>query len=124
MVFVITLGRLEVTGVYHEPLFGVVIGMADGFGGEGNFGMMLIMMAIIFAIFYFLVIRPQQKKQSQHQEMIEQLESGDRIVTVGGIHGQITSVSEDTIKLTVAKDIKLTVSRDKVASLQNDQSDG
>jgi preprotein translocase subunit YajC len=96
-----------------------MIGMAEGFGGDGGIGTMILMMAIIFGIFYFLVIRPQQQQQSEHQELIDQLESGDRIVTVGGIHGKITSVSEETIKLNVAKDIKLTVSREKVARHQD-----
>lgn len=98
-------------------------GMADAFGSGGNMGTMILMMAIIFAIFYFLVIRPQQQKQSKHEELIEGLEKGDRVVTVGGIHGQISSVSEDTIKLTVAKDIKLTLNREKVAGLQNGEKE-
>lgn len=80
---------------------------------------MILMMVIIFGIFYFLVIRPQQQQQSEHEEMIENLQTGDRIITVGGIHGQITGVSEDTIKVNIAKDFKVTLERDKVASVKN-----
>lgn len=84
---------------------------------------MILMMLIIFGIFYFLVIRPQQKQQSEREEMIENLEKGDRVITVGGLHGQINSLQEDTIKLQVAKDIKLTVERDKVAGVKNSDTE-
>lgn len=93
--------------------------MANGFGGGGDLTSMILMMVIIFGIFYFLVIRPQQQRQSEHEEMVEKLSSGDRVVTVGGLHGKVTSVSDDTFKLNVAKDIKLTVSRDKIARIKN-----
>jgi len=94
------------------------MGLSGGGGGQGDLLQMVVMMAIIFAIFYFLVIRPQRQQQSEHQQMIDGLESGDRVVTVGGLHGQITSVREETVKLRVAKDLKLTVSRDKIARIQ------
>ena len=97
--------------------------MANGFDGGGNITSMILMMAVIFGIFYFLVIRPQQQRQSEHEELIENLESGDRVVTVGGLHGKITSVSEDVVRLNVAKDIKLTVSREKIARHQNGDSE-
>lgn len=93
--------------------------MANGFEGGGDLTSMILMMVIIFGIFYFLVIRPQQQRQSEHEEMVDKLSSGDRVVTVGGLHGKVTSVSDDTFKLNVAKDIKLTVSRDKIARIKN-----
>lgn len=103
------------------------VAMAGGSGGgSGNITSVILMMVIIFGIFYFLVIRPQQQQQSEHEEMIENLETGDRVITVGGIHGQITNLSEETLKLNVAKDFKITLQRDKVASVKNteDGSDG
>lgn len=102
----------------HVP-FSTMIGMSGGGGGDGGFMSMIVMMAIIFGIFYFLVIRPQRQQQSEHQEMIENLETGDRVVTVGGIHGTIKSISEETVGLQVVKDMKLTVSKDKIASVKN-----
>jgi preprotein translocase subunit YajC len=105
-------------------LFPSLPAMANGFGGgDGSFVSMILMMAVIFGIFYFLVIRPQQQRQSEHEELIENLESGDRVVTVGGVHGKITSVSEDVVQLNVAKDLKLTISRDKITRLQNGYSE-
>ncbi len=100
-----------------------LVGMTDGFGGEGNFGSLILMMVIIVGIFYFLVIRPQRQQQQEHQELIENLESGDQVVTVGGIHGTITGVDEQTITLKVSKDFKLTVSREKVARHQDQNND-
>lgn len=104
-------------------LVSLVNGMANGFQGGGDLTSMILMMVIIFGIFYFLVIRPQQQRQSEHEEMVENLSSGERVVTVGGLHGKVTSVSEDTFDLNVAKDIKVTVSRDKLARIKNGEDE-
>lgn len=97
---------------------GVVLALG-GLGGEqGGMTQMLLMMAVIFAIFYFLVIRPQRQQQAEHQEMIENLEAGDRVVSVGGLHGRIVDVDDETLKLRVATDLTVTLSRDKVARVQ------
>lgn len=102
-----------------------LMNLALGGSGAGNnsFLSMIIMMGVIFAIFYFLVFRPRQKQQSQHEKMIENLEKGDRVITVGGLHGQISSLSDDTVKINVAKDFKITVSRNKIASVKNSDSE-
>jgi preprotein translocase subunit YajC len=100
-------------------MFSTGLALVNGFlGGQGSIGQMILMMAIIGGIFYFLVIRPQQQQQQEHQDLIENLGSGDRIVTVGGIQGEITAVDDDTISLNVDDDVELTVSREKVAGLQ------
>lgn len=102
----------------------VLIGMANGSGGSGSITSMILMMVIIFGIFYFLVIRPQQQQQNEREQMIENLETGDRVITVGGIHGQITSLSEDTLKLNIARDIKVTLQRDKIAGVKTADDGG
>jgi preprotein translocase subunit YajC len=89
-----------------------------GESGDGGFVSLLVMMAIIFGIFYFLVIRPQKKEQERHQAMISGLDKGDRVVTAGGIHGQVSSVSDDVVKLNVAKDIKLKVNRSSIMQVK------
>jgi preprotein translocase subunit YajC len=68
---------------------------AAGGGGFGGFES-LLPLVLIFVVFYFLLIRPQQKKQKQHREMLAALRRGDRVVTAGGIIGQITRVSSDS----------------------------
>ena len=68
---------------------------------------------LLFLIFYFLIIRPQSKRQREHQMMIRTLEKGDRVVTSGGIHGTIRGINEDkdTVQLEVAEKVRLEVTR-------------
>ncbi|MCK4441876.1 MAG: preprotein translocase subunit YajC [Sulfurovaceae bacterium] len=54
---------------------------------------------LLFGIFYFLIIRPQQKQQKEHQEMLEALKKGDKILTTGGLYGEVAKVEEDFIKI-------------------------
>jgi preprotein translocase subunit YajC len=76
------------------------------------------MMAFIFAIFYFLLIMPQQKKQKKWQAMLSELKNGDKIVTSGGLRGTIISLKDDSLTLRVPPDnIKLEISRASVVSV-------
>lgn len=84
-------------------------------GGLGAF----IPIILMFVIFYFLLIRPQQKKAKQHQEMIANLKKGDRVITSGGIHGLITSLDENTVTLEIAEKVRIKVSRATIAGLNN-----
>jgi preprotein translocase subunit YajC len=78
----------------------------------------VLMMVGIFAIFYFLLIMPQQRKQKKWQAMLSQLKTGDKIVTRGGLHGTIISLKDDAITLRVPPDnVKLEVSRGSVVSV-------
>jgi preprotein translocase subunit YajC len=87
-------------------------GAADG-GGFTAFVPLILM----FAIFYFLLIRPQQKKAKEHQAMINALKKGDRVITSGGIHGRITSVDDTTITLEIAEKVKIKVSRGNIGAV-------
>jgi preprotein translocase subunit YajC len=87
-----------------------------GTGGSGDVSF-LIMMAVIFGIFYFLLIRPQQKKQKEIKEMLEKLTHGDVVVTSGGIHGKITAITGDVITLEVADKVRIKVSRSFIAAV-------
>lgn len=71
---------------------------------------------IIFVIFYFLLIRPQQKKAKEQKEMVANLKKGDRIITSGGIHGTITNVSDDTVNVEIANQVRVKVARSHVSS--------
>ncbi|MDP8236678.1 MAG: preprotein translocase subunit YajC [Candidatus Erginobacter occultus] len=88
-----------------------------GEGGQGGLGGMLIPLILMFAVFYFLLIRPQQKKQKEHQRMVSELQKGDRVITSGGIHGVISSVKDDTITVKVADNVKLEISRGNVSGV-------
>lgn len=77
------------------------------------FSRMLPMLVMVFTIFYFMVIRPQGKKQNQQVEFLRSLKKGDAVVTSGGIHGRIFSIEEGAVHLEIAKDVRIKV--DKVA---------
>jgi len=81
----------------------------------GFFGSFFVPMLFIFAIFYFLFIRPQQKQQKQHREMLLALKKGDKVVTSGGLHGEISGIKDDLITMEIAPKIRVKVSRNSIA---------
>jgi len=82
---------------------------------------MLVPMAAIFLIFYFLLIRPQQKKQRAQEKMLKAIEKGDDVVTAGGIHGKVTGVTDDVLTVEIAalkgERVRVKVSRARVDSV-------
>ncbi|MFQ5900796.1 MAG: preprotein translocase subunit YajC [Thermodesulfobacteriota bacterium] len=89
----------------------------DGAVGGGASGIIsLFPLILIFAIFYFLLIRPQQKKAKEQNEMRANLKKGDQVVTTGGIHGKITAVSDDTITLEIANQVRIKVTKGYISS--------
>jgi preprotein translocase subunit YajC len=87
---------------------------AAGKGGEMHF---IILMILIFAIFYFMLIRPQQKKQKQVREMLDKLNHGDMVVTAGGLHGKVTGLTETIVTMEVADRVRVKVSRNHIAAV-------
>ena len=83
----------------------------------GQMMTMLVTFGLIIFIFYFLVIRPQNKKQKEAKRMIEALKKGDRVVTIGGIRGQVTSVKEQTVTVKIDTDTKIEVNKSAVSSV-------
>jgi preprotein translocase subunit YajC len=79
-----------------------------------------VMMALIVAIFYFLIIRPQQKKQKAVQKAREALKVGDKVVTAGGIHGRIKEVNETTMLVEIADGVRIRVDRVSVFASSED----
>lgn len=79
----------------------------------------LLPFALVFAIFYFLLILPTQKRQKKEKEMLENLKSGDRIVTKGGLRGTVVSLKDDTLHIRVPpQDVRLEIVRSAVASVE------
>ncbi len=68
-------------------------------------------------IFYFLLLRPQQKRQKQAQKMLESLKKGDRVITTGGIHGTILAVKDDVVTIKIDDNVKVDVSKSAVGSV-------
>lgn len=92
---------------------------AQGFGG-GDMGALgsFLPLILIFVVFYFLLIRPQQKKQKAHREMLSALHRGDRIVTAGGLVGTITKVLNDSeITVEISEGVKVRVMRAMVSDV-------
>ena len=90
----------------------------EGSGEETSIWPMLIFLAVIFAMFYFLMIRPQRKRQKEQQQMVQELKRGDRIITIGGIYGQIESVSEDSVVIKVDSGATIRMSKGSVGVRQ------
>mgnify|MGYP001118585059 CR=1 FL=1 len=85
-------------------------------GAEGGFDWTIIVfLALIFGVFYFIMIRPQRKRQKEHEELIRELRKGDRVITSGGIYGVIESTSEDSIVIKVESGTTIRVARSSVA---------
>jgi preprotein translocase subunit YajC len=78
---------------------------------------MFVMMGLFVVIFYFLLIRPQQKKQKEHQAMLSKIAAGDEIVTAGGILGRVVEVGDNFITLEIADNVRIKVQRFQVTSL-------
>lgn len=77
----------------------------------------IVFMGLMFGAMYFLIIAPQRKKQKEHQKMIESLDTGDEIVTAGGIYGQITNRKEDRYVVRIAENVKIEVGKSFVQGL-------
>jgi preprotein translocase subunit YajC len=96
------------------------MGTGGGQGQTGGFGA-LVPLILMFVIFYFLLIRPQQKKQKQHRQMISSLKKGDRVITSGGLHGRVTGLTDTIVTLEIAEKVRVKVARSNISgSVQSD----
>ncbi|PTQ57850.1 MAG: Preprotein translocase subunit YajC [Candidatus Carbobacillus altaicus] len=84
----------------------------------------LIFLVVMFALFYFILIRPQQKKQKERNKMLATLARGDQVVTIGGLHGTIDSILDDKVVLKVGDGMRLTFDRAAIGSVQKKTSAG
>jgi preprotein translocase subunit YajC len=94
-------------------------GTGTGAAGSGSFITTLIPFALIILIFYFLIIRPQNKKQKETQRMLGALKKGDKIITIGGLHGVIQSVKDSSVIVKVDENTKLEFSRSAISNVEN-----
>ena len=104
-----------------NALFDLLISPANAQGVPGPFGfdiMSLLPLVLIFAVFYFFLIRPQQKKAQQQKTLLSSLKRGDRVLTNGGLIGTVTKViSEQELEVEIATDVKVRIARPMVADL-------
>ncbi len=78
---------------------------------------MLIMFAVIFAIFYFIIILPAKKKQKKHAGVINELKGGERVITAGGIYGKVLRVMDDRIELEIDKGSKMQIAKSSISTI-------
>jgi preprotein translocase subunit YajC len=88
--------------------------LATNTSGGSSLWVTLAPFVLMFAIFYFLLIRPQQRKQRERGSMLKALSKGDKVVTIGGMHGTIEQISDDTVVLKVNDSTKLTFDRSAI----------
>lgn len=72
------------------------------------------MFVVLFLIFYFLLIRPQQKRAKEHKQMLSGIQKGDNVVTNGGIYGRVTSINDDTVMVEVADNVRIKIAKDAI----------
>ncbi|MCL4491475.1 MAG: preprotein translocase subunit YajC [Nitrospirae bacterium] len=98
------------------------MGPAPQGGGQsgGIQGMLgsLLPLVLIFVVFYFLLIRPQQKKAKEHKQMLANIKKGDKVVTAGGIYGVVDSVSDNTVVVKVAENVKVKFGKGYIAAVR------
>jgi preprotein translocase subunit YajC len=93
---------------------GIAYAAGEGVGGAAGGFASFIPLILIFVVFYFLLIRPQQKQAKMHQAFLNDLKKGQKVVTKGGLHGVITALTDTVITLEIAKDVAVKVSRDAI----------
>ncbi len=97
---------------------------ASGSTSVGGGGLLsLIPFVLIFVIFYFMLILPQQKRQIQVKSMIEALKKGDKVVTASGIWGTVTNLGKETVTLQIADNTKIKIQKEHIARLRGDEED-
>jgi preprotein translocase subunit YajC len=103
------------------------LAMMAGGGGQGGGGaqgggltQMLFLFVAFIAIFYFLILRPQQKRQKEHQKMLESLSKGDKVLTSGGLYGVVVGIKGEVAVLRIADDVKVEVSRSSIQSVSKE----
>ena len=96
-------------------LLAFISSCAPSEGGEGGFDWtIIIFLVLIFGVFYFLMIRPQRKRKKEHEEMVQELQKGDKVITAGGIYGTIESLSQDSVVLKIESGATIRVARSSV----------
>jgi preprotein translocase subunit YajC len=91
--------------------------LANAAGSQGMGGMLLTF-GLMFAVMWFLIIRPQQKRQKEHQKMVAALKKGDRVITSGGLHGVVKEVRDETLLVKIAENTHVEVSRGAISTVK------
>ena len=97
------------------------MGSQPGGGGQGSQIMSFLPIIFIFVIFYFLLIRPQQKRSKEHRALLSNLKVGDTVLTTGGIYGKVTGMRDDVITVEISDKVRVKVSRGHIAGVSKQE---
>ena len=95
-------------------------GAAGGAGGGMAAFQQIIPLVFMFAIFYFLLIRPQQKKAKEHKALLDSMKKGDNVITAGGVHGKVSAVENDLVTLEIANNVNIKITKSYIAAIKKD----
>ena len=107
-------------------MFGLAFAMGSAPGGAAGAGggmaafQQIIPLVFMFAIFYFLLIRPQQKKAKEHKALLESMKKGDNVITAGGVHGKVTAVENELVTLEIANNVNIKITKSYIAAIKKD----
>jgi preprotein translocase subunit YajC len=93
------------------------MGSPGGGGGQGSSIMSFLPIILIFVIFYFLLIRPQQKRSKEHRTLLENIKTGEYVLTSGGIYGKITGIKDNLITLEISDKVRVKINRGNIAGV-------
>lgn len=83
----------------------------------------LLPLLVLFALMYFMMIRPQQQQAKKRTEMLGNLKSGDEVVTIGGLHGTILAIDDSTVRLKVAQNVEMKFNRSAIGAVRTEKQD-
>ncbi len=96
----------------------LIFAMSNPEAAEGGSPfMMFVPIILIFVVFYFILIRPQQKKQKEHMQLLSQLKKGDKVITNGGIYGTVVDAKDHVVVLRIAEEVKIEVVKNAIATV-------
>jgi preprotein translocase subunit YajC len=106
----------------HLVVYNVVLAMGTSPGPGVNPLVQLIPIALVFAIFYFIILLPTKRRQKKLQEFLDALKVGDRVVTNGGIYGSVTRVNGNTVHLQIADKVRIELAKNAIVGFQGQES--
>ena len=95
----------------------------QGGNGGGSMWSALVPILLVFLIFYFMILRPQQKKQKDREKLLSGVQKGDKIVTVGGMHGTVVGLEEKTLLVQISDDVKVKMERSAISLINRTGND-
>ncbi len=104
--------------MFADIVWAMAPGQDAGSQGAGSLFQSLLPLILIFVIFYFLLIRPQQKRAKEHKLMLDNLKKGDKVITSGGVYGVVEEVGTNTVKLKIAENVKVKFGKAHIATVR------